>query len=577
MVWKCIFYNQIKSFAFWFQTIQYSTDALPLKATDPQKTLLLQFEIDNEKETEYVIKEVVETRSDEERGQAMKNESLTQAYQNLKDRISSSSTKEQLFKILFEIQTRKISIDVVLATCFIERLFDLRLPFAAVEMFRQLTCKCAVKPDHIMWVKFVLRLGSFFGFEFKALQFFHQMLNAGITPPEKVFTKMINSLAARGSLYLDKSIELFEIMKKQNILFTCITLNTMMLAYWKAQKPFKALHLFEEMKDNVGPLNHFTYSILLRIYDDINQLDKVETIIATIKAQKALHHPNVINTVFSFFAKRKRFREAIEFHDWILSQNIPLDQKHHETILSVYADCSPLEETEKRFNFIIQNYPTSFVAYEVMMKAYNQHCLWNKTLTLQQQMKERGLFLGHFSFYYSIEACKELNDSKTFWRLVDELFIFKKLNSTLTNHIIRVAVHFKDSDNLKQLFEKLHRHKAPLSLASFSCYVQAVCGDRRRPLREVLPYWPQIRAYYHYYIDNAIFLTSVQEFTTFFATKLLPAQLEKERRQWQTKAKQIALTQEDRHQFFLFLDKCFHYVVSCESEFDNTLHVGHHR
>lgn len=487
--------------------------------------------------------------------------SLRKEYLFLKDRISTFSSVSQVFKLLDELKAKEFPITCVTGTWLLQRLFDLREPHAAMKLFDKLVHEFSLKPDNVMWIIFVLKLASSSKYKHKSVRYFYQMLEAGVIPPEKVFCKMILELATRGVTYTKDCVKLYECMQSHNVPITFLSLNAMLYAYFKSRDYQKALKFYEETKNKFDHHDRFTYTILIKIYSSLHLFDKVNTIINEVKRNKSLQDNKMFSTLFNYFTEHKLCREGMNFYEWLRSQNVVFDKRLHDNIFKFQAQCLPLDEIETQFQRITEMYPNSHFPYGVMMDVYNRHQFWSKTIRLYEILNEKKFRINSFYLSFVVEACKELHDSTFFWSIFDTLTNFKIVKAPLATRILEIAAEFKDPDKTLWLFDKLFHLRVPISLLSYYIFIQSICDTHHLPFRRVHSYWTIIRSYYRFFIDVPnVLVPSVQKFTNFFANKMLPPQLEQERKRWMNRVAQNAITQEDKDDFLQFLDKCFQYM-----------------
>uniref|UniRef100_A0A1D1XK80 Pentatricopeptide repeat-containing protein At4g01990, mitochondrial n=1 Tax=Anthurium amnicola TaxID=1678845 RepID=A0A1D1XK80_9ARAE len=173
---------------------------------------------------------------------------------------------------------------------------------------------------------------------------------------------------------VDKALSLFEEMKELNFASHALPYATIMALHMRLGQPEKVPPLMQEMVEKKIPPDSFNYSILMKSYAAVKDIESVERTVEEIKkSDKA----EVMWPIYSHLASvyiSAGLIEKAEAAIKMLEQNIDRrDRKCFHFLISLYAGVGKLEDVCRVWNSLKAAFPTTLnMSYFSMLQSLNR-------------------------------------------------------------------------------------------------------------------------------------------------------------------------------------------------------------
>lgn len=201
---------------------------------------------------------------------------------------------------------------------------------------------------------------------------------------------------------INKVLDIYNFLKTRNdLVLDEITFNSVIDALNKSQKFEEALQVYEEMIKHNITLSNATYSIMIKIYSKMNNIDKSLEIFNDMTVKKNLK-PSLITftSILQVLIKSKRIQQAIEIFNHVLESGMHPDQVLFNVIINGCVYNGRLEEA---CTFLKESFKENIkLCSDVYKNVLNNLCT-NRMMKIEHKnelcvfilgtLKEKGYYL----------------------------------------------------------------------------------------------------------------------------------------------------------------------------------------
>lgn len=358
----------------------------------------------------------------------------------------------------------------------------------AWEMFENMKNTYDISPDNYSYSTIVKALRGKPDSDMleKALKFLELIKTAKGKNEEVIFNCLIECCFKLGDIA--KAEHLLKEMSISSIPISKVTYSLMIKGYGTYYLLDKVLELFARMKKNNIFANEVIYGCILNACVRCSEIKKAKEIYDEMKKSNYQSNLFISTTMIKCYARAGDFKGAISIYEELLNSKLTVNIVLYNAILDACVQCREYakmteiyKQLKKRINE--DGYRPDLITISTLVKGYSKSKNMKKVLKIYYKMsilQENGEIKLDEVFYNTVlDSCVRNNLIEKGLEILKVMKANRISFSNVTYSII-IKLHSKDNDSIKtfEVLEEMKRNNVIPGIIVYTCLIQTCLKNK---------------------------------------------------------------------------------------------------
>ena len=348
-----------------------------------------------------------------------------------------------------------------------------------------------------------------------AFKLFNTVKQNGV--PDEILYNCIMDACLRFNK-IDKMLEIYNEMLKNNVKISSITCGIVIKAYGMLGNTEAAMKIYYKMKEEKIPISNVTYGCLINACIKNNNLDKAFELYKNLKKENYEMNTILYTTLIKAYSKKENLYKVCDiFNTMKQSTNA---KPNNITYNSVIDCCIKRNNFKAAYDFFkemlrdINNTSENsirpdIVTFSTLIKGeINNKCFGNARKLMQKLLEYNYIKLDCVLLNTLLDGCEKCN---CYEEAIDIFNIFKnrgvECNMMTYSILMKICGKLNDFENSEKLLNEMKDNKINFNLIIITCFIKT-CFNTRHEI-EGINIFKDIKNKYNLQPDNIAYTTII--------------------------------------------------------------------